>query len=263
MSTSLQDDPTHTLSRDEFIRYSRQLMLDGIGEHGQIALKNATVAIIGLGGLGSPTSMYLAAAGVGHLLICDDDAVDKSNLHRQLLYREKDIALNKVDAAKQTLTSLNPNIVVETVNQKILSDGIPEKLGCSDLVIECSDNSDCRLTLNSFCVRHQIPLISASAVGWEGQISQFQFNRSTSPCLACMLSSDDEDPIENCASVGVIGPLLGTLGSLQALQAIQLLVSPALDYHGKLWRFDARKMRWLDLAISKSNQCPVCNEGSR
>ena len=245
-----------SLTESQFLRYSRHLLMADIGEQGQQTLFNASVLIVGLGGLGCPVSLYLAAAGVGHLTLCDPDVVDETNLQRQILYRPEDCDEFKVDCARNQLDKLNPEVQISTfscsVDDKVLSKNY-------DLVVDCTDNLTPRLQLNTHCQTHKIPLISASAIGWEGQLIGFDFRENTSPCLNCIIDKDSSDPLLNCANSGVVGPVLGAMGSLQATTAIRMLLG-LFKQHGELQRYDGRAGRWLTLNAAANNQCVQCGK---
>ena len=250
------------LDRDQFIRYSRQLALDDIGEAGQQRLLDSTVAIVGVGGLGSPVALYLAAAGIGTLLLVDGDAVEKSNLQRSQLFADRDTGSCKVEAAATAIARLNPATEVVPFDIRLAADSIPDTFRSALLVLDCSDNSETRLVLNRLCLHHRIDFISASALGWEGQLCEFHFSdpRHRQPCLACLLSPDHADPPGGCELLGVLGPALGAIGSLQAARAIRLLAGVAdTGAHGRLWRLDTQSMQWLDLAIKARPNCPHCS----
>jgi len=237
------------------MRYSRQILLEDIAIDGQQKLLASRVLIIGLGGLGSPAALYLAAAGVGTLVLADDDAVHLSNLQRQILFTMDDIARPKSQAAAQRLQQLNPDIDLIALNQRLAGDLLHQEVARADVVLDCSDNMTTRQAINAACVASNTPLISASAVGFGGQLMVL-----TPPwaqgCYRC-LWPDDAEPERNCRTAGVIGPVVGVMGSLQALEAIKLLtgMEPA---RGELRLFDARSHHWRTIALQRSVSCPTC-----
>lgn len=239
----------------DFMRYSRQLLLEDIAIAGQHRLLNSRVLIVGLGGLGSPAALYLAAAGVGTLIIADDDQVHISNLQRQILFSEKHIGQTKSAAAAQHLQHLNSHINIVPLYQRLHGESLSEQVSLAHVVLDCSDNMATRQAVNAACVTNNIPLITASAVGFNGQLMVL-----TPPwqqgCYRCLWQDEDE-PERNCRTTGVLGPVVGVMGTLQALEAIKLLtdIAPAT---GTLRLFDARLHSWSTLQMQKSTSCPVC-----
>lgn len=244
------------LNDNDFMRYSRQVMLEDIGLEGQNKLQQARVLIVGLGGLGSPASLYLAGAGIGELILVDDDKLHVSNLQRQILYRTQDIPEAKSDIAKQALLALNPDIKVTSYKQRIDDDSLLKLVKEVDLVLDCTDNMLTRQAINRACVAQQIPLISGSAVGFSGQLMVFE-PPFTHGCYHC-LYPDETEPQRNCRTAGILGPVVGVIGTLQALEAIKLLSGLPSSLSGKLRLFDGRKQNWSTLRLTPSKTCPVC-----
>lgn len=244
------------LNNSEFMRYSRQLLLDDIGPEGQLRLANATVLLVGLGGLGAPCALYLAAAGVGRLLLADHDTLHLSNLQRQVLYRTGDIAQPKAMLAQRQLQALNPDIAIEALHMRLEGEALAKAVSRVDLVLDCSDNMATRHDVNAACVRAEKPLVSASAVGFSGQLLVL-----TPPylhgCYAC-LYPDANEPARNCRTAGVLGPVVGVMGTLQALETIKLLCGLTSTLDGKLKLFDARQQQWNTLQLTPAASCPVC-----
>jgi sulfur carrier protein ThiS adenylyltransferase len=243
----------------DFMRYSRQLLLEDIGPEGQQKLLNARVLIVGLGGLGSPAALWLAGAGVGSLWLADDDCVHISNLQRQILFSNADIDQPKTQAARQRLHGINPNIHLVTLDKRLEGDALHQAVGEVDLVLDCTDNMTSRQAINAACVALAKPLVSASAVAFGGQMMVL-----TPPwqhgCYRC-LWPDDSEPQRNCRTAGVLGPVVGIMGGLQALEAIKLLCDlPVRD--DCLHLFDARSLQWRTLARQQSQGCPVCGGAS-
>ncbi|WP_071059002.1 molybdopterin-synthase adenylyltransferase MoeB [Pelistega sp. MC2] len=244
---------------DEFmLRYARHLMLDGFGFEGQERLTNSKVLILGLGGLGSPVAMYLAAAGVGHLTLVDDDNVELSNLQRQIIHKTDNIGLKKVDSARQTLLALNPLVQIKTFPDRPSVDEITALIEGVDLVLDCSDNYNTRQVLNKICVDLKKPLVAGAAIKWEGMVTSFDFREPTSPCYACLFDPEDNLAPDNCATLGVFSPLLGVIGSMQAVEAIKLLIGEGDTLVGKLAIFNAKTSNWRYLDIKKNTYCTVC-----
>ncbi|MCX8958630.1 HesA/MoeB/ThiF family protein [Erwinia psidii] len=246
------------LSDSDFMRYSRQLLLEEFGPGVQEKLHNSSVLIVGLGGLGSPAALYLAAAGVGKLLLADDDTVHISNLQRQILFRSDETGKRKTDVARQRLLSLNPQREVIALDQRMKADTLQEAVKSVDMVLDCSDNMPTRHAVNAACLQHAIPLISASAVGFSGQLlvltPPFKYG-----CYRC-LWPDDVEPQRNCRTAGVLGPVVGVMGTMQALEALKMLAGLPSPLDGKLRLFDGRQQTWRTLHLERSARCPLCGE---
>jgi adenylyltransferase/sulfurtransferase len=253
------DGPAHPLHARDRERYSRHLLLPGIGEAGQRRLLGSRVLIVGLGGLGSPVAMYLAAAGVGNLLLADFDAVDLSNLQRQLLHTTERVGRTKVDSAIETLGALNPDVSVEPVKGALNAERLAELAGRVDLICDCSDNFATRDAVNAACIAAGIPLVSGAAIRTEGQIACFS-GRPGDPCYRC-LYPDLGDGGETCAREGVLAPLVGIIGSVQATEAIKLLVGLGEPLVGRLLLLDALTMEVRNLRIPRDPGCAVCAPG--
>lgn len=246
------------LSDQEFLRYSRQLLLEDIGPEGQEKLKSASVLLVGLGGLGAPASMYLAAAGVGTLLLADDDALHLTNLQRQILYRTTDINQPKAELARRQLQALNPHAEIVALTERLGGETLRQAISRVDVVLDCSDNMETRHAVNAACIRAGKPLISGSAVGFSGQLLVLTppYNHG---CYAC-LYPDATEPQRNCRTAGVLGPVVGVIGTLQALEAIKLLAGLPSALNGKLRLFDGKQQSWNTLQLTRSRHCPVCGE---
>ncbi len=262
MSNTNEFGDKHELSDSEFLRYSRQLLLEDIGPEGQLKLKNARVLIIGLGGLGSPAALYLAAAGVGKLLLADDDQLDLSNLQRQILYRTTDInqpsasSHTKVRLAQHHLQNLNPLVEIVTFDIRLDDQALADAVAEVDLVLDCSDNMETRHQVNAACIKAQKTLISGSAVGFSGQLLVIEPPFSHG-CYAC-LYPDKELPQRNCRTSGVLGPVVGIIGTLQALEAIKMLSGLPSALSGKLRLFDGKQQSWSTLQLTRAKNCPTC-----
>lgn len=239
----------------DFMRYSRQILLAEIAVEGQQALLASRVLIIGLGGLGSPAALYLAGAGVGTLVLADDDEVHISNLQRQILFTTEDIAQAKSQVTQQRLAQLNPDITLAALQQRLTGDALNHAIAQADVVLDCTDNMATRQEINAACVANDTPLITASAVGFGGQLMVL-----TPPweqgCYRC-LWPDDEEPERNCRTAGIVGPVVGVMGTLQALEAIKLLSGMATP-GGELRLFDGKTSQWRSLALQRASGCPVC-----
>lgn len=241
-------------------RYSRHLLLGDIGEAGQQQLSRAKVLVVGLGGLGSPVTLYLAAAGVGKLIIADGDNLEVSNLQRQILYDTASAGNAKALLAEERLTALNPDIDLEVIDEALEESDLASYIPEVDLVLDCSDNLSTRKAINRVCAAEAVPLISAAAIRWEGHLMLFDFRRPETPCYECLYPPEAAEPVLNCSTSGVVGPLLGVLGSLQALEALKLLLGLESDINGKLLVFDGRHHQWQRFAMAKNTCCPVCGE---
>lgn len=244
------------LNDNEFMRYSRQLLLEDIGMAGQEKIQAARVLIVGLGGLGSPAALYLAAAGVGHLTLADDDILHLSNLQRQILYRTADTDSHKAQVAQRELQKLNPLCHCEIVTERLNADNLRTRVEQVDLVLDCSDNMATRHAINQACIDSRKPLISGSAVGFSGQLLVIEPPYSHG-CYRC-LYPDLDTPTRNCRTAGVLGPVVGVIGTLQALEAIKMLAGGSSPLSGKLRLFDGKQQSWRSLQLTRSPQCPAC-----
>jgi adenylyltransferase/sulfurtransferase len=245
------------LDSDEAKRYARQMRLPQLGAEGQAKLKNASVLIVGAGGLGSPAAMYLAAAGVGHIGIADDDTVDLSNLHRQLLHTNADVGRPKTDSARETIVGINPHVRVSTFAQRITSDNALELVRAFDVVIDGTDNFPTRYLLNDACVIEGRPLVYGSVDRFDGQVSVFSTREG--PCYRCLFPTPPAPgTVQNCADAGVLGVLPGLVGTLQATEAIKILLSLGDSLVGRLLLVDTLHMRFRTIAIRRDPDCPAC-----
>ncbi|NOU51038.1 HesA/MoeB/ThiF family protein [Pseudoalteromonas sp. JBTF-M23] len=244
-----------TLDDKERLRYSRHLLLKEVGEHGQLALKKAHVAVVGCGGLGSPALFYLAASGVGTLTFIDDDEVELSNLQRQILYKVSHLGQSKSQAASKVLASLNNCITLNPNRAKVTNENIHALLAQADVVLDCSDNFETRYLLNNYCLKSQKVLISGAAIATSGQVMCFDF-RQSGPCYACVFPKSDKVDNTNCDNFGVLSPLLGVIGAQQALLAVNTILGhhsgsffasvDGLTLHQSVWN------------IAKDSKCRFC-----
>jgi molybdopterin/thiamine biosynthesis adenylyltransferase/rhodanese-related sulfurtransferase len=245
-------------------RYSRHLLLPEVGEAGQLKLQASRVLVIGAGGLGSPAAFYLAAAGVGHLRIADDDVVDRSNLQRQILHTDARIGEPKVASAQATLSALNPRTRIEAVAERVTSDNIERLLDGVDLVLDGADNFPVRYLLNDACVKLGIPLVYGAVQRFEGQVSVFDAgrHRGQAPCYRCLFPEPPPPEFApNCSEAGVLGVLPGVIGLLQASEAIKLLLGIGEPLTGRLLNFDALAMRFRELRLRPDPDCVACAAG--
>ncbi|MEG9498342.1 molybdopterin-synthase adenylyltransferase MoeB [Mannheimia bovis] len=244
------------LTDHETLRYNRQIILKSVDFDGQEKLKASRVLIVGLGGLGCAASQYLASAGVGHLTLVDFDTVSLSNLQRQILHTDETIGLPKVESAKARLSAINPNIQIEVINQKCSDEQWVELIAKTDLVLDCTDNVTVRNQLNLQCFNQKRPLVSGSAIRFEGQISVFTY-QDNEPCYQC-LSSLFGDGTLSCVEAGVIAPIVGVIGSFQALEAIKVLLNIGKILSGKLLMIDGLHFSMREMALPKQKNCSVC-----
>jgi sulfur carrier protein ThiS adenylyltransferase len=246
------------LSPQEQLRYSRHLLLNNVGEQGQLKLKNASVLIVGLGGLGNPVSLYLAAAGVGKLFLADGDKLDITNLQRQVMFTTEQVGENKAELAAAHLTALNPEIDIEVFDEMLDSEQLSYYLDEVDLVVDCTDNLATRKMINKACWQQQTPLVTGAAIRSEGQLMVVDPRQQDSACYQCLLGEDAQEQQLNCQTAGVLGPVLGIIGSMQALEAIKLILGKEVVTN-KLKLFDAMSLSWQEFKLPKRADCSVCN----
>lgn len=245
------------LNDEELLRYSRQILLPQIDIDGQLRLQQARVLIVGLGGLGSPVALYLAAAGVGELHLADFDSVDLTNLQRQVVHDSTQVGRSKVDSAITRLQAINPQVKLVAHRQALDEDSLAAVLAQVDLVLDCCDNFSTREAVNAACVAAGKPLVSGAAIRLEGQLSVFDPRREDSPCYHCLYGHGSEAEL-TCSEAGVVGPLVGLVGSLQALEALKLLAGFGEPLVGRLLLVDALGTRFRELRVKRDPQCPVC-----
>ncbi|MFH1263906.1 MAG: molybdopterin-synthase adenylyltransferase MoeB [Pseudomonadota bacterium] len=247
------------LTKEENERYGRHLILPEIGPEGQERLKNASVAIIGVGGLGSPASIYLAAAGIGRIGIVDYDVVDRSNLHRQVLYGTEDVGKPKLERAAARLRSINPNVTVDRYETRLTSENALKILKGYDVIVDGSDNYPTRYLVNDACVLLRKPNVYGSVFRFEGQISVFDARRG--PCYRCLYREPPSAGlVSNCAEGGVLGVLPGLIGTIQATETIKLILGKGETLTGRLLLFDALEMRFREMTLSKDPDCSICSD---
>lgn len=245
------------LDGQELIRYARQIRLPQVGVDGQTRLRNASVLIVGAGGLGSPAALYLAAAGVGRIGIADSDRVDATNLQRQILYSSKDVGAVKTDVAAARLVGLNPAIRIEPVSQRVTSDNALELVGRYDVVIDGTDNFPTRYLLSDACVLTDRPLIYGSVDRFAGQVSVFVAQGA--PCYRCLFPNPPEPgSVQNCADAGVLGVLPGLIGTVQATEALKLILGVGETLAGRLLMIDTLRMDFRSIAVERDPECPAC-----
>jgi adenylyltransferase/sulfurtransferase len=242
---------------EQLLRYSRHVMLANVDVDGQEKLLASTVLIVGLGGLGCPVAMYLAAAGVGRLILADNDKVDLGNLQRQIAHVTSGIGRNKAESARDTILALNPGVQVEIHTERLEGDAMIGLVASCHAVVDCTDNFTTRFALSRACVLNKVPLVSGAAIRMEGQLSVFDPRDPRSPCYHCLYEEGD-DLDASCAANGVLAPLVGVIGSLQALECIKVLTGSGTPLIGRLLLFDATGLQFRELQLSKNPECAVC-----
>lgn len=249
------------LSDRDFLRYQRQIALPEISDLGQAKLMQSHVLMIGCGGLGSAASLYLAAAGVGKLVIVDDDQVESSNLQRQIIYRESDLTENKAIATARQLTALNSAVQIRTIAKRLTQEQLQLEVMLADVVLDCSDNMPTRQLINRVCFEQKTALIVAAAIGWQGQFAVFDFSATQTPraCYHCLYPFEQLQQAQKCSDSGIVGPVVGTLGNYQALAALQKLATGRFHLvTEQLHQFDGLTMSWNTFVITQDQQCCVC-----
>ena len=246
------------MNDNQLLRYSRHILLPKIGYEGQEKLTKSHALIVGAGGLGSPAALYLAASGVGKLTICDFDTVDLTNLQRQIIHTTQSVGINKAVSAQQTIYEINPDVAVQTIQQKSTEAEFKALAANADVVIDCSDNFATRYALNRTCLQLKKPLVSGAAIGFEGQISVFDLRHENSPCYHCLFPDTGEDTDLRCATNGVFAPLVGMIGTAQAAEALKLIMNIGENLQGRLLLLDVLNMEWRTIKLSKDPACVVC-----
>jgi molybdopterin/thiamine biosynthesis adenylyltransferase len=244
---------------EQLLRYSRHILLPEIGIEGQERLRAASALVVGAGGLGCPAALYLAASGIGRLTLADPDKVDLTNLQRQILYRTDSVGKVKVEAARDALRSLNPEVETVALQAKLAGDRLDALVQKSDVVLDCSDNFATRHAINRACVKHRKPLVAAAAIRFDGQLMVFDLRRDDSPCYGCLFPEDGEVEEVQCSVMGVLAPLTGVMGALQAMEAIKLLAGAGEPATGKLLVFDAKNADWRTVRARKDPACRACS----
>jgi adenylyltransferase/sulfurtransferase len=242
----------------QLLRYSRHLLLDEIGVEGQQRLLESTALVVGAGGLGCPAALYLASAGVGRLLVADDDAVDLTNLQRQVLHREAGIGLPKVESARRALAEVNPHVEVVPLQARLAGDALADAVRRADVVLDCTDNFAARHAVNRACFAAGVPLVSGAALRFEGQLAVFDPRDAACPCYHCVFPAHQAVEEAQCATMGVFAPLTGMIGTMQAAEALKLAGRFGEPMTGALLLVDARAMRFDRIALARDPGCGVC-----
>lgn len=242
----------------QLLRYSRHILLDEIGVEGQERLLGSHALVIGAGGLGSPTALYLAAAGVGRITLADHDCVDLTNLQRQIAHDMQAVGVNKALSAASRMQAMNPEVAVAPLAVRLEGDALVEAVAEADVVLDCSDNFATRYAVNAACVAQGRPLVSGSAVRFDGQVSVFDLRSAQAPCYACLFPAEGETGEMRCAEFGVFAPLVGVVGSLQAAEALKLLMGIGQSLSGRLLLFSALDGGWREIRLKRDPHCTVC-----
>ena len=214
--------------------------------------------MVGAGGLGCPAALYLAASGVGRLTIADGDKVDLTNLQRQILYRTASVGAVKVEAARTTLSAMNPEVEVVPIQMRLEGDELAKLVAAADIVLDCSDNFATRHALNRACVAHRKPLVSGAAIRFDAQLMVFDLRKPGAPCYACLFPEDGEVEEVQCSQMGVFAPMTGAIGALQAMEALKLLAGAGESLSGRLMLLDAKSAEWRSVRVAKDPGCAVC-----
>jgi molybdopterin-synthase adenylyltransferase len=245
------------LNDEQLLRYSRHILLNELGIEGQERLRSAHALVIGAGGLGSPAALYLASAGIGVLTLVDGDRVDLTNLQRQVLHTTDRIGMSKPASGQTALTALNPDVRIETVEQRVEGAALDPLVARASIVLDCSDNFATRHAVNRACVTHRRPLVSGAAVRFDGQVATFDLRNPESPCYACLFPPGDVED-ELCSVMGVFAPVTGIIGTVQAAEALKLAAGIDTGLAGRLLILDALAMQWHSVRVPRDPQCPVC-----
>ncbi|MFT3664475.1 HesA/MoeB/ThiF family protein [Piscinibacter sp.] len=246
------------LSDAQLLRYSRHILLDEIGVEGQARLLAARALVVGAGGLGSPVALYLGTAGVGTITLVDDDAVDLTNLQRQIAHTLARVGQAKAVSAAQAVAAINPEVRVIALRERAGAARLDALVAGADVVLDCSDNFATRQAVNAACVARRRPLVSGAAIGFDAQVSVYDARDAANPCYACLFPPDAPVEEARCATMGVFAPLVGIVGAVQAAEALKLLAGVGSSLAGRLQMLDARTMAWSEIRVPRAPGCPVC-----
>lgn len=246
------------LTDDLLLRYSRHILLPEIGVAGQVRICDASVLVVGAGGLGCPVALYLGAAGIGRLLLADGDAVDLSNLQRQIGHGTAAIGENKAASLARSVRAINPEIDVRPIGQALADAALHEAVAAVDLVVDASDNFATRHAVNRACVLLGKALVSGAAIGFSGQLAVFDSRQAPSPCYHCLFPDHADEPELRCAEAGVVSPLVGIIGAMQALEALKYLAGAGELLIGRLLLWDGLRAEARVMRVPRDPACPVC-----
>ena len=242
----------------QLLRYSRHILLNELGIDGQEKLLASHALIIGAGGLGSPVSLYLGSAGVGHITVVDHDQVDATNLQRQIAHTLDRVGQDKAESVRTAIAQINPDVRVTPITQRADAALLNTLVAQADVVIDCCDNFETRHAVNRACVQHGKPLVSGAAIRMDGQVSVFDSTQSDAPCYACIFPPEQAPEETRCATMGVFAPLVGIIGSVQAAEALKILSGMGSHMAGRLLMLDGRDLSWTDIRMGRNEQCTVC-----
>ena len=248
------------MTDDQLLRYSRHVLLDEIGVEGQQRLLDGSALVIGAGGLGSPALLYLGTAGVGRITVVDHDAVDLTNLQRQIAHDLARIGMPKAVSAARSIGAINPEVQVQALVERADAARLERLVREADVVLDCSDNFATRHAVNRACVTHRRPLVAGAAIRFDGQISVYDPRSEASPCYACLFPEDAGFEEVRCATMGVFAPLVGIVGSMQAAEALKLLAGVGPSLAGRLQMLDGRAMEWTEIRVARRPDCAVCSD---
>ena len=247
------------MNEEQLQRYGRHISLPQVGEAGQQKLLDSTALIVGMGGLGSPIALYLAAAGVGRLILSDFDQVEISNLQRQIAHGTDSVGQLKTHSGRDACLRLNPTIEIETIDYALDEEDAGEAVARADVVIEASDNFPTRFAINRACVEHGKPLVSGAAIRFDGQISVFNGSKADVPCYQCLYKDGNETAADSCSLTGVFSPVVGVVGTVQAMEALKVLTGVGETLESRLLLLDGLNMEWQEIQLAKDPACPVCS----
>ncbi|MDC0422772.1 molybdopterin-synthase adenylyltransferase MoeB [Methylophilaceae bacterium] len=247
------------MTDNQLIRYSRHILLPDIEYEGQLNLINSHILIVGAGGLGSAASIYLAASGIGKITICDFDTVDLSNLQRQILHTDRRLGINKALSAKSTLEAINPEVKIFGIEERLDAEKMKKLAYEVDVIIDCSDNFLTRYSLNQIAYDLKKPLVSGAAIGFDGQVSVFDFRDENTPCYQCLFPDTSEDEELRCSDHGVFSPIVGIIGCTQAAEAMKIILKVGKSLMGRLLILESKGMNWKNFKVPKDPQCKVCS----
>ena len=243
----------------QLLRYSRHILLDDIGIEGQERLLAASALVIGAGGLGSPAALYLASAGVGRIVLVDDDEVDLTNLQRQIMHTTARVGQPKADSGREALLQINPDIEVLALRERASGARLEQLVAEASVVLDCCDNFATRHAVSRACTASKVPLVSGAVIRFDGQISVFDARDAASPCYNCLFPEGAGFQDAACSTMGVFAPLVGIIGAMQAAEALKLLIQVGIPLTGQLLLLDGRSMEWTRIALARNPACPVCS----
>ena len=246
------------MNDDQLLRYSRHILLDEVGVEGQQRLLESHALVVGAGGLGSPVALYLGTAGVGRITIVDHDAVDLTNLQRQIAHNLERVGHPKAESARDAIAAINPEVLVRPLVLRADAQELDELVRGADVVVDCCDNFATRHAINRACFAHGKPLVSGAAIRFDGQVSVFDGRSASSPCYACVFPPDQSFEETRCAVMGVFAPLVGIIGAMQASEALRLLAGVGTSLAGRLQMLDGRTMEWTEMRVRRDPACRVC-----